>query len=198
MSAGSTVQATLVDSSDQSIEVPTTSFEDTEGTGAFEPFLTHSFPETDLLSQINISGSPALRKRIMDLCTEFRVLFKNFLPPAPARLLPFELIVDEAKWQISANRNILHLKEDPNPVIVRWAVALSELDCTLGFIAGTNNIIADFMSRLCDNNMLETPSVVAPLTNISASVIASYHCIPSQQHGWSYGSSIDSETSDCF
>ena len=104
MSAGSAVQATLVDSSDQSIEVPTTSFEDTEGTGAFEPFLTPSFPETDLLSQINISGSPALRKQIMDLCIEFRVLFKNSLSSTPARLKPFELIVDEAKWQIPANR----------------------------------------------------------------------------------------------
>ena len=105
LTAGTDVYAMLVDRPDQSIEVETTSYEDTDGTGAFEPFLTPSLsPDLDLLSLINLSGSPAFRKRIMDLCVEFRMLFSNSLSPTPARIKPFVLVVDEAKWQVPANR----------------------------------------------------------------------------------------------
>ena len=39
---------------------------------------------------------------------------------------------------------------------------------------GSENIVEDSMSRLCENNMLETPSRVAPKINISASVIEKF------------------------
>jgi transposase InsO family protein len=104
-SASSEIQASLVDRPDQAITSDTTSYEDTEGTGAFEPFLTSTSPEEpDLLSLIHISGSPAFRKQIMDLCIEFRSLFSNSLSKTPAKIKPFELVVDASKWQVPANR----------------------------------------------------------------------------------------------
>ena len=105
LTTGSDVISTLVDPQDSFTETPSSSYEDTHGTGAFEPFLSTPFDETDLLSQLNISGSPSLRKRIMDLCTEFRTLFSNTLSSIPAKLKPFELIVDEKKWEVPANRS---------------------------------------------------------------------------------------------
>jgi putative flippase GtrA len=53
-------------------------------------------------------------------------------------------------------------------------MALSEFDYSTSCIVGSENIVADSMSRLCENNMLETPSRVAPTINISASVIENF------------------------
>ena len=67
----------LVDSSDQSINVETTSCEDIDGIGAFEPFLIPIVPELDCLSLIHISGRPEYQNRIRSLCKEFEVLFSR-------------------------------------------------------------------------------------------------------------------------
>jgi transposase InsO family protein len=90
------------------------------------------------------------------------------------------LIGDRKFRLLTDHRNLLHLKTSSNPVIVRWAIALSEFDFELGFIAGSENIVADSMSRLCENRMLETPSLVAPLINVSASIIESFEISPEQ------------------
>ena len=55
------------------------------------------------------------------------------------------------------HRYLLFIKEASNPMIVRWYVALSEFSFKLEFIAGVGNNIADAMSRLCRNNMIEHP-----------------------------------------
>ena len=39
-------------------------------------------------------------------------------------------------------------------MIVWWHMAFSEFSCTLEFIPGVKNNIADAMSRLCRNNMI--------------------------------------------
>lgn len=75
---------------------------------------------------------------------------------------------------LTDHRNLLFIKEASNPMIVRWYMALSEFDFSLGYIAGPKNIVADSMSRLCENITLETPSRVAPSINISASVIEKF------------------------
>ena len=59
-------------------------------------------------------------------------------------------------------------------MIVRWYIALSELDYSISHIVGSENIVEDSMSQLCENKMLETPSRVAPKINISASVIKKF------------------------
>ena len=46
------------------------------------------------------------------------------------------------------HRNLLFIKEAPNPMIVQWYMALSEFSYTL------ENNIADTMSRLCRDNMV--------------------------------------------
>ena len=94
--ADSAAHATLVDEP--------TSYEDTKGTGAFEPFLSSAPDDDDILSQIHISGSPYLRERLVALCLEFRSLFSNTLSPIPAKLKPFKLKVDMTKWEVPANR----------------------------------------------------------------------------------------------
>ena len=45
-------------------------------------------------------------------------------------------------------------------MIVRWHLALQELDFKIEFVPGVDNIIADAMSRLCINNKPEIPTVV--------------------------------------
>ena len=55
------------------------------------------------------------------------------------------------------HRNLLFIKEASNPMIVRWYMALSEFSYTLEFIRGVDNNIADAMSRLCRNNMIDQP-----------------------------------------
>ena len=55
------------------------------------------------------------------------------------------------------HRNSLFIKEASNPMIVRWYMALSEFRFTLEFIPGVDNNIADAMSRLCRNNLVDEP-----------------------------------------
>ena len=55
------------------------------------------------------------------------------------------------------HRNLLFIKETSNPMIVRWHMALSEFSFTLELIPGVDNNIADAMSRLCRNNMVDEP-----------------------------------------
>ena len=55
------------------------------------------------------------------------------------------------------HRNLLFIKEASNPMILRWYMALSEFSFTLEFIPGVDNNIADAMSRLCRNNMVDEP-----------------------------------------
>ena len=53
------------------------------------------------------------------------------------------------------HRNLSFIKEASNSMIVRWYMALSEFSFTLEFIPGVDNNIADAMSRLCRNNMVD-------------------------------------------
>ena len=55
------------------------------------------------------------------------------------------------------HQNLLFIKEASNPMIVRWYMALSEFSFNLSFIRGVDNNIADAMSRLCRNNMIDSP-----------------------------------------
>ena len=55
------------------------------------------------------------------------------------------------------HHNLLFIKEASNPMIVRWYMALSEFSFNLEFVRGVDNNIADDMSRLCRNNMIDSP-----------------------------------------
>ena len=53
------------------------------------------------------------------------------------------------------HRNLLFITEASNPMIARWYMALFEFSFTLEFIPGVDNDIADSLSRLCRNNMID-------------------------------------------
>ena len=72
--------------------------------GSFEPWLSNQFSTDDPLAQIHISGNPEFRGQILSLCKEFRHLFADTLPAEPAKLKPFNIIVDEEKWAHPSNR----------------------------------------------------------------------------------------------
>ena len=56
-------------------------------------------------------------------------------------------------------------------MIVRWYMALSEFSLKIEFIAGVDNGIADSMSRLCRNGMLDHPEEYSHTDAIAASII---------------------------
>ena len=71
------------------------------------------------------------------------------------------------------HRNLLFIKEASNPMVVRWYMVLSKFSFTLEFIPGVENDIADEMSRLCRNNMVDSSQEYSKehiLSAISASV----------------------------
>ena len=47
------------------------------------------------------------------------------------------------------HKNLLFIAEDSNPMIIRWYMALQELDFKLEHLPGSKNEIADSFSRLC-------------------------------------------------
>ena len=53
-------------------------------------------------------------------------------------------------------------------MIVRWYMALQELDFTIEFVAGVDNDIADAMSRLCRNNMSDSLLEYSPDTYLQS------------------------------
>ena len=72
------------------------------------------------------------------------------------------------------HRNLSFITEPSNPMIVQWYMALSEFSCTLEFIPGVDNDVADSLSRLCRNSMIDS------LIEYSPSHIESHKPSPSQ------------------
>ena len=64
------------------------------------------------------------------------------------------------------HRNLLLISQNSNPMIVRWLIALSELIF--------DNGIADSMSRLCRNNMLESPDEYSPSDILCSTIITKF------------------------
>jgi hypothetical protein len=67
-------------------------------------------------------------------------------------------------------------------MIVRWHLALQELDFQILFVPGVDNVIADAMSRLCINNKPEVPTAILAaidgpyiLNNDNYKIIESVH-----------------------
>ena len=59
--------------------------------------------------------------------------------------------------------------------IVRWYVALRELDYDMAHIPGPQNVVADAVSRLCENHMQDEPNDFDLRSmNIFASVIENF------------------------
>ena len=65
-------------------------------------------------------------------------------------------------------------------MIVRWYMALSDFSFTLEFIPGVDNDIADYLSHLCCNNMIDSPKEYSAEYILSALHIESYEPSSSQ------------------
>ena len=61
------------------------------------------------------------------------------------------LIRDRKFTILTDHANLQFLKNDSNQMVMRWWLSIQELDYTLRFVPGVENIIADALSRLCPN-----------------------------------------------
>ena len=105
LTVNSTLHASLIDSAERIFGEPVQDHNEIPASvGSFEPWLKNQFSADDPLAQINISGSHEFRAQILSLCKEFKHLFSDTLPPEPAKLKPFDIIVDEEKWAHPSNR----------------------------------------------------------------------------------------------
>ena len=80
------------------------------------------------------------------------------------------------------HKNLMFLKTDSNAMVIRWWMALQELDFEIKFISGSTNEIADALSRLCVNRKENAPKITVsallhktPLTSEHYKAIASCH-----------------------
>ena len=63
-----------------------------------------------------------------------------------------EALLRDRKFTIlTDHKNLTFIKEESNPMVQRWNTALQELDYDLKYVPGSQNTIADAMSRLCPN-----------------------------------------------
>jgi hypothetical protein len=83
---------------------------------------------------------------------------------------------------LTDHKNLMFIKMDSNPMVVRWWMALQELDFEIEYIKGDQNEIADALSRLCINRKENAPrgvvSAILPTNPISQehySAIAACH-----------------------
>jgi transposase InsO family protein len=70
------------------------------------------------------------------------------------------LLRDRQFTILTDHKNLTFIKQASNPMIVRWHLALQELDFEILFVPGVDNVIADAMSRLCINNKPEVPTSI--------------------------------------
>ena len=70
------------------------------------------------------------------------------------------LLRDRKFTILTDHKNLTFIKQASNPMIVRWHLALQELDFQILFVPGVDNVIADAMSRLCINNKPEVPTAI--------------------------------------
>ena len=81
------------------------------------------------------------------------------------------LLRDRKFLILTDHANLQFLKNDSNQMVIRWWIAIQELDFKLEFVPGVENTIADTLSRLCPNLTLVDPDRVDELTPTILSTI---------------------------
>jgi transposase InsO family protein len=99
------ILASLLDKTDHLVRISAADIDEIEesASDSFLPW-TRQFYDDDPLSKIHISGDEIQQKKIINLCIEFRDIFKNELDNMPAAIPPFNLLVDDLKWRVTSNR----------------------------------------------------------------------------------------------
>lgn len=67
------------------------------------------------------------------------------------------LLRDRKFLILTDHANLQFIKNDSNQMVIRWWIAIQELDYILKFVPGVENTIADTLSRLCPNLTLVDP-----------------------------------------
>ena len=104
------VLAALVLEAEELLGVPLLDEDDIDlaSIDAFSHWNTESsenIPQTDVLSLIKISGTLEFQAQLRNLCYEFQSIFSNDLVSEAAKIEPFDMIVDDAKWKVSKNHS---------------------------------------------------------------------------------------------
>jgi hypothetical protein len=73
------------------------------------------------------------------------------------------LLRDRKFTILTDHRNLLYITLASNAMVVRWWMALQELDFDIIHVPGVKNIIADTLSRLCENRKEDPVQLVAAL-----------------------------------
>ena len=99
------ILASMTDETDHLVRIsaPDVDEIDESASDSFLPW-SRQFFDDDPLSKIHISGDEIQQRKILDLCIEFRDIFRNELDDKPAAIPPFHLVVDELKWKVTSNR----------------------------------------------------------------------------------------------
>ena len=96
--------ASLVTQSEKLATIATAADDESDEheTSTFTPWLP-TIP-SDPIASLHIAGDEDLQAKIRSLCLDFVDIFSNELPSAPARISPFDLVVDDSKWHTPRNR----------------------------------------------------------------------------------------------
>jgi Integrase zinc binding domain len=78
---------------------------------------------------------------------------------------------------LTDHKNLMFIKHDSNPMVVRWWMTLQELDFSIAYIKGDTNIVADALSRLCPNRKEESKYVLAAIYENRTISSEHYKCI---------------------
>ena len=63
-----------------------------------------------------------------------------------------DYLIRDRKFSIHTDHmNLTYMKQNPTSMVTRWFIAMQELDFTVHFVKGTDNELADALSRLCPN-----------------------------------------------
>ena len=71
---------------------------------SYEPFIDTPYMDDEFLNLLSYGDNANLNKKIKAICTEFRSIFNGKLSEEPAKLTPFEIEIDNSKWEVPHNR----------------------------------------------------------------------------------------------
>jgi transposase InsO family protein len=68
---------------------------------------------------------------------------------------PLAYLLRDRKFHLKTDhRNLTYVADSANAMVVRWKMALMQFDFDIEHIAGVKNIVADYLSRLVTNHMI--------------------------------------------
>ena len=63
-----------------------------------------------------------------------------------------DYLIRDRKFTIHTDHmNLTYMKQNPTSMVARWFIAMQQLDPTVHFVKGSDNELADALSRLCPN-----------------------------------------------